>query len=419
MDKFSAWEYLMIDVANQYGHDKKPFSERIDWAQAHIDELESLADQAETKPLYHKAVIAIRKVQKGLPTGHMVGLDASCSGIQIMSAITGCKHGADATNLIDPHQRKDAYSSCTALMNQELQAQHLSVTVPRSKAKQALMTSFYGSKAKPIELFGEDTPELAAFYQAALKLAPGAWELLQDLKGAWQSFALLHSWNLPDGYHARVKVIQSEEARVEVDELGGAGFTYEYKVNKGKKRDVSLAANVVHSIDAYVLRNMHRRCNYDPLVLFFAKDALSQELDLRKQGITKQVPTDAATSHKLKYYIERFEATLQPDPVIFPFIQSGADTQYLSDIHIQKLHKIAEQMNQHKPFPLVTVHDEFKASPVNCNYLRMHYAEILAELSESVILNDIFEDLIGMKVNYQKQGNDLGDLIRNSNYALS
>ena len=140
MKTYSGFEYLCIDVANQFGLDKKLFEERIEWAQTNIDKLEELAAQAETKPLYHKAVMAIRKVQQGLPTGHMVGLDASCSGIQIMSAMTGCWAGAEATNLVDPDKRNDAYSMCTENMNQALQAQFLSVQVPRGKAKQALMT---------------------------------------------------------------------------------------------------------------------------------------------------------------------------------------------------------------------------------------------------------------------------------------
>ena len=80
MIQYTAWEYLCIDAANSYGLDKKLFEERIEWAQTNIDQLEALADQAETKPLYLKAVMAIRKVQQGKPTGHMVGLDASCSG---------------------------------------------------------------------------------------------------------------------------------------------------------------------------------------------------------------------------------------------------------------------------------------------------------------------------------------------------
>ena len=246
MKTYSGFEYLCIDVANQFGLDKKLFEERIEWAQTNIDKLEELAVHAETKPLYHKAVMTIRKVQQGKPTGHMVGLDASCSGIQIMSAMTGCWAGAEATNLVNPDARNDAYSMCTENMNKALAAQFLSVQVPRAKAKASLMTSFYGSKAKPIEIFGEDTPELAAFYDAAIKLAPGAWELLQDLKAAWQPYALVHEWILPDGFHARVKVMEKVETRVEVDELDSS-FTYIYYVNQGQKKGISLPANVTHS----------------------------------------------------------------------------------------------------------------------------------------------------------------------------
>ena len=49
----------------------------------------------------------------------------------------------------------------------------------------------------------------------------------------------------------------------------------------------------------------------------------------------------------------------------------------------------------------------------------MHYASILAELSESQILNDIFTQIYGMEVSYNKLSNDLGDAIRKSRYALS
>ena len=336
-----------------------------------------------------------------------------------MSAMTGCWAGAEATNLVDPDKRNDAYSMCTENMNQALQAQFLSVQVPRGKAKQALMTTMYGSKAKPIEIFGEDTPELAAFYEAAIKLAPGAWELLQDLKAAWQPYALVHAWNLPDGYHARIKVMERVETRVEVDELDHASFTYIYYVNQGQKKGISLAANTVHSVDAFVLREMHRRCNYDPLVLFFAQEAIRQELDLRDQQFTSVIPVDDGCSTKLKYYIELFEDTKQPTAAILPFIQDGRDTQYLSDEHLAKLQRLVKSMDQHKPFPLVTIHDEFRAHAGNCNHMRDHYRTILAELSESNILSSIFSEIYQAPVTYAKLSNNLGDAIRQSVYALS
>ena len=172
-------------------------------------------------------------------------------------------------------------------------------------------------------------------------------------------------------------------------------------------------------VDAFVLREMHRRCNHDPLVLFFAKEALSQEQALRTQGITKTIPVDGETSHKLAYYIERYEATEQPSAAILPFIQDGRDTQYLSNSHLAKLVRMAEQISQHKAFPLVSVHDEFRAHANNCNHVRMHYASILAELSESQILNSIFSQIYGMEVKYQKLSENLGDAIRKSCYSLS
>ena len=258
MTNYTGFQWLLIDACNQYGGDKLVFEDRIQWTMDHLDVLESLVDGAGTKPLYIKAVMAIRKAQRGLPTGHLVGVDACCSGIQVMSALTGCIAGATATGLVDPNKRSDAYTETTAVMNTILGG---NLIVSRADAKRALMTAFYGSKAVPEELFGEDTPELDAFYKAANIIAPGAWELLQDLLASWKPYALSHEWKLPDGFDARVKVMNKKEARIEVDELNHATFTYEFYENLGSKNGLSNAANLIHSVDAYILRNMHRRCN--------------------------------------------------------------------------------------------------------------------------------------------------------------
>lgn len=239
MKKYSGWEYLLIDVANQYGHDKMTFEDRIKWATNNLNNLEQLADQAETKPLYAKAVMAIRKAQQGIPTGHLVGLDACCSGIQIMSALTGCVSGAEATGMVNPDERADAYTKVTKTMEGILGS---AVDISRSNAKDATMHSFYGSKKSPKNIFGENTPELNAFYEAAHTVAPGAWELLQDLLASWNPYALSHSWKLPDGFDARVKVMKKKTARIEVDELDHSSFTYEFYENEGAKSGLSNVA---------------------------------------------------------------------------------------------------------------------------------------------------------------------------------
>ena len=68
--------------------------------------------------------------------------------------------------------------------------------------------------------------------------------------------------------------------------------------------------------------------------------------------------------------------------------------------------------------PLSELLDDFKSHANNCNHVRMHYASILAELSESQILNSIFTQIYGMEVKYQKLSENLGDAIRKSCYAL-
>jgi hypothetical protein len=410
MNTYTGWQYLLIDVANNFGLDKLTFEDRIKWATNELNNLEELTHDADSKPLYIKAVQAVRKAQAGLPSGHMVALDACCSGIQIMSAMTGCVVGATNTGLVNPDVRADAYSTLTEVMNDILDAE---ISVPRKHAKEALMTVMYGSKAKPKEIFGEDTPEISAFYQAAEKIAPGAYDLLQDLLGSWQPYALVHQWKLPDGFTARIKVMQKKEARIEVDELNHASFTYEFYENEGSKKGLSNVANVVHSVDAYVLRSMHRRCNYDIEIVEIAAAYISEVL-----GGSMEFGVNPS-SDKLLYYIEQYKRSGMADIVILPYINSVEDAASLSNDHLKALSQIISTMLPHKPFPLVTIHDAFAAHPNNLNHVRQHYIDIFAEIAQSNILSDILSQIHGAKGSIKKLSTNLSDLIKGSNYALS
>lgn len=411
MKFYTGWEYLLIDAATQFGHDKMTFEDRIKWSETHLQDLETMADQAETKPLYQKAVMAIRKAQQGIPTGHLVGVDGCCSGIQMMSVLTGCIDGARATGLVDPDVRADAYSTCTTAMNEILGS---TLQVSRSDAKQALMTSFYGSKAQPKLLFGEETPELAAFYQAAQKIAPGAWALLQDLLASWKPYALIHQWVMPDGFDARIKVMTKKEVRIEVDELDHASFTYEYYDNQGQKTGLSNAANVTHSVDAYVLREMHRRCNYDREIAESAAHLIEIELIERALGKT---PTTDRPQGKIAYYRDHYQRSTHASAVILPYLDETS-VGFLSTEHLKALAGMLNGMLQHQPFELVTIHDEFKAHPNNLNWVRWQYKEILAEIAESRLLDDLLSQIHGVSGTFPKFSTNLPELIRQSNYGL-
>lgn len=409
---YTGFEYLLIDAANSFGLDKLLFEDRIQWARDHLDQLEALTGKAESAYLFMKSVAAIRKAQQGIPTGHLVALDAVCSGMQIMSAITGCLSGARATGLVDPNRRADAYTEQTQRM-QVILGDHFNVS--RADAKAALMTSFYGSKEQPKIIFGEDTPELAAFYQACMEMAPGAYELLQELLDTWQPYALVHAWKLPDGYDARVKVMSKEETRIEVDELDHASFTYEYYVNQGSKKGLSNVANVVHSIDAFILREMVRRCNHKGLNVKQLHDWVHAVLCERALNNT---PVKEAVSDEVKYFIEQNERSQQPTAAILPWLNLR-EIEALPQGLLADLKRILTQMTTYTAFPVVTIHDSFSSHANNCNTVRHWYKEILAELADSEILSDIMSQLHQSPGKYEKLSPDLSKYIRQSNYALS
>lgn len=413
MQFFTGFEYLCIDLANAFGLDKLLFPERIQWVRDNMSNLEALADQAETKSLYVKALLAIRKAQQGIPTGHMVGVDGCCSGIQVMSVLTGCVEGAKSTGLIIPNHRADAYTKTTTIMNEILGG---ALVVSRKDAKQSLMTTMYGSKKTPKDVFGEDTPELAAFYEATQKVAPGAWELLQDLLASWQPYALEHSWKMPDGFDVHIKVMTKQEARIEVDELDHASFTYEFYENQGQKKGLSNAANVTHSMDAYILRAMHRRCNYDRSQAEYAARCIEMELIERNLGIN--TTSQEFMTDKLAYYIAQYQRSTLADIVILPYLDQ-ATVSLLSTEHLQALAGILEGMLQYQPFELVTVHDEFKAHPNNINWVRWQYKEILADIADSNVLDDLLSQIFGMPVQFNRMSFNLGDQIREGEYGLT
>lgn len=248
MKTFTPWQYLLMEAATQHSMGKKTFEERIQWGKDNLSQLETLVDTAEEPALYMVAIMAIRQVQKGLPTGILVSMDAVCSGLQLMSVLSGDANAAEMTGLVRDDKRPDAYTDITDAMNRLLQQAGLvSVQVARDEAKDAVMTACYASKAVPKRIFGEDTPELGTFYQTLNQEAPGPWELVGTLTKAWNPRAKEHAWEMPDGFQVRVPVEVTNSARVEVEELDGTSFTYRYTQVGTQKKGLSLAANLIHS----------------------------------------------------------------------------------------------------------------------------------------------------------------------------
>ena len=119
--------------------------------------------------------------------------------------------------------------------------------------------ALYGSEAVPRNVFGEKL--LPLFYETMDAVAPGAMQLLALLKAAWNPEATVNTWQLPDGHMAVVPVTETIEKRICITELKYTPVV-QLEVVQPQEHGISLIANTVHSVDAYVLRTMLRRCNY-------------------------------------------------------------------------------------------------------------------------------------------------------------
>ena len=402
MQEFTGFEYTKIDLANHYGLEKETFQARIDWVDDNMSCLEALADDADARPLYTAALMALRNAQVGVPSGHLVGLDACSSGIQIMGTLMGCPVTCESTGLVNPNVRADIYTDVTAVMNRKLQQVGIKVAPHRADIKQALMTHFYGSTGKPKEIFGEETIELEKFYEAQAEVAPGAVTTMEMLLGAWQPFGLSHDWTLPDGFEAKCKVMVPVDVKIEVDELNHSTFTHRFYENEGTESGLSIAANIVHSIDGMIVREMNRRCNYDKDVLQKAQQLIRNELTINWDSVTS-VDTNA------------FMSLVEADNLV----TSKTTVLSYSDSDLVRLDYLISMSLSHKSFPLVCVHDEFKAHANNMNHVRQHYIEIFAELGDSNLLADILTQVHQSPITVDKLTPNISTLIRRSNYALS
>lgn len=408
MQLFSGIEYLMIDIANNSGggRDKKSFDERISWVKEHDDILEDIVDITKKPFQYLAAVMAYRDAQNGIPTGHLAEVDAGASGLQISAVLTGCQDTAKNTGLIGD-VCNDIYSITTKEMGLLLGEE---VTIDRSLVKSAQMPYYYGSEQKPKDIFGDGTPEYLAFHQANKKVAPGANELRNILIAAWQPYALSHQWVMPDGFNVVLPTMVQKDVKIEVDELDHASFIYRHKVNEGTEKGLALAAHVHHAIDGMVVRELCRRCNYD---------------------------TDKLRNTAI-FILYHLEHPGEPNVTIpcYPRIQELAENSgFISLVGIESIDKysvknfsrsyllnllsLVQDTMGYKSFPVVTIHDAFKAHPNNLNRVRQVYIDIMAELAEANLLSFIMSQITGEYFEVQKYSENLGDKIREGNYAIS
>lgn len=297
MQQFTPLEYLKIDIANCFGLDKENWDTRLQWVEDNNAVLEASDGAAESPILFRKAVRALRRVEEGLPTNHIMGLDATASGPQFMAAMSGCKLSAEAVNVINTGNREDIYTNVSAAM-----AKEVGHVIERKVVKQPVMTLFYGSEAIPKAVFGNAVDQ---FLAAMEKRMPGCMQLMRLFQGQWRPDADYYRWRMPDGHHVVIPVTQVEQKGIEIDEADHFRFTHRTSVVRPQAEGRSLAANIVHSVDAYVCRQMVRRAERQGFRLapihdcFFASPKYMQQVRENYRDLLIEVAEQNLVEHIL------------------------------------------------------------------------------------------------------------------------
>ena len=397
---FTPKEYLKIDIANNFGYDKQEWDDRIAWFNSSEHQLHALVPQAEEPALFYAGILAWEKAKEGKPSGYPISLDATCSGIQILSVLACDRKAAGICNVVDTGQRQDAYVS---IYHDMVKAANDTAKIDRKLTKQAIMTYFYNSIAVPKSIFGEGQL-LKIFFDTTRDNAPGACEITDTMLAIWDPTALTNEWVLPDNFHVIVKIMGQVKEKVH---FMNEPFEVDYHVNMPIKEGRSLGANMVHSIDGMVVREMQRRCNYDPARI----KELSRLLDAGAGGRRTSRAQDKLVITLWEHYLDsgflsaRILNYLDIDNI--GLVNKGTIIQNLiSTLPV-------------KPFEVISIHDCFRCLPNYGNDLRRQYNNLLAEIAESNLLSFIVSQICRRSIQVNKLDPSIVQDIRYTNYALS
>lgn len=411
---FTPLEYLKIDVASNFGLEKENWDTRISWFNDNEHSFEPLIYHIEAgKPvqgtlmaeaaepaMFYAGLKAWQKASRGEAISYPISLDATASGAQILAILIGCEKSASLCNVVDAGSRRDLYMDAYQTM---LNLVGDTAKITRSDIKEAVMPSFYGSTARPKQVFGEGAL-LSAFHQVMEEELPGIWYLNQAMKTLWNPDALEHAWVLPDNFHVKVKVIANH---METVSFLNRPYEVYSKINAPTPEGRSISANVVHSIDGMVVREMLRRCSYDQQQLLDLIELLTSDKPLYAPL------SNRAKDHEVKTLWAHYKATGFLSARILELL----DDENLSLVD-QEVIKAMVATLPDKPFSVLSVHDCFRVHPNYGNDLRRQYNQILHELAQSTILASIASQLNDEPTDVAKYG-DLSKHILETNYALS
>ena len=287
-----AEDWLRFQVATTYGLDKKPMKERLEWVVHNTDLISRIATDplgyisdwevadepwlflAACEEYYHTCINCDRNT-----TSLPIAVDATCSGLQILSGLCRDATTASLVNVLPGVKPQDAYRAVAERAKPNIPEQWRE-HVDRGVAKRLVMTIPYNAKfksnwgyvkdalndkiedgGKELDVPKEDITKIThALREAVFELFPGPTSVMtwieDEVKLALKRGERELTWVTPSGFVAFQKYMKRKTERIDLKLLGrcqitvATGETDEVDYNHHKN---ATSPNLIHSLDASLL----------------------------------------------------------------------------------------------------------------------------------------------------------------------
>lgn len=280
--------WLAFHCATTYGLDKATMADRVSWTRENTDLITAIAtDPIGNRGLWASAsepwcflaaateyfycCVACTKTTSGLP----IGIDATCSGLQHLSAMTLDGEAAALVNVTPTAKPADGYKTVAEASLKYITDETVHPFINRKTTKRTVMTTPYGvtrdsARGYIREQLKEDGLDLsvpgrlneitkAVFDKAVPEVFAGPVEVMRWLQRSAKQILEIKShvqWTSPSGFVVKQDLRESETERVKTH-LMGAVLTCNIRTGWGDpdaKHHVSaLAPNLVHSYDSALI----------------------------------------------------------------------------------------------------------------------------------------------------------------------
>jgi len=173
--------------------------------------------------------------------------------------------------------------------------------------------SRYAGKLTIRELFPEDKKDCSYKFivDALTEIAPSAVKLMNLIYAFNDADKTKYEWTMPDGFKVScttVDTVANKGYYVDLQHNTTRSVSIEAKMEVNTKFNRSLAPNVVHSIDAYIGREVIRRCDF-PIMFIHDSFGVTEENVVELVSVFKEVLADVLEMDLLESILGQIDSS--------------------------------------------------------------------------------------------------------------